>query len=167
MEIKTMGANVYLTGVKFVHIATKSFLFSQGTTTNPSTVGFFNSGTIYYGPSSPIKIDVTTVGASQLFIRHFYLPEYYGAEANQDHTIMVLRGTYNGIQTFYAIAVNGHAGAGTYRYSVERNHSYKYNVTIEGRGFDTEARALMPENVTKSFDEGAGNANAFYELISQ
>lgn len=155
-SVELLGGKVTIEGVKFVNMAQQSYLLPR-TNTGPSTSVW--SQTAYTGTSVG-PITATTTAAATIYNVPMYIPEYFGDAAT--HTAMVIYAKYNGVNSYYTIPINAQSGAEPALYAVERNHSYKYYVTIQGIG---AASQPAPSRLPDAGDPGV--ANITYELIKQ
>lgn len=147
----TVGANVTIQGIKFTGLAQQAYLYPKATPASPSTATW--DQTSFVGTASSQLTGTST--AYELY----YIPEYIGSSPS--HTTMIIHAKYNGTDTYYGVAMNNETGAVPAQYGVERNHSYRYFITIQGVGSSTESGAA-----TRAMDLDADNgANIIYELV--
>ncbi|NDV84138.1 fimbrial protein [Bacteroides sp. 51] len=125
-------ADIKITGVKFLKLPSASYVFPQSSIACPSGTTLWPQ-TTFTGTTSA-KLTGTKVD----YATKYYIPENAPAAANA--TTMVIGATYNGVPTYYSIAINPRYSTNyphTPDYVIERNHTYQYTITIEGRGADT------------------------------
>jgi len=125
-----LGANVSIEGVKFMGLAQRAYLFGRGTTSPVATVW---DNAAYAGATSG-QVTATTTAAAVKYSTT-YIPEYFGTSGT--HTYMMIKAKYNGTDTYYSVPINALTGALPSLYAVERNHSYRYYLTIQGIGSAT------------------------------
>lgn len=150
--LSDLNASVTIEGVKVVGMAQQAYVFPRTPQVNPSTSVWDQSA--YTGSGSSL---MTT---SYHDYQTFYIPEYVGSAAT--HTRMIIKAKYNGQDTYYGIPINAETGASPAQYRVERNHSYRYFVTIQGFGDTSEAQAR-----TRAQDAFYGSPNIVYELETE
>lgn len=155
-----LKAEVSIEGIKFVNMASQAYLLPR-TGEGPATSVWSQSS--FVGSSSGNVVSVYGDSSTPAATRYgrYYIPEHFGTVAA--HTAMQIHAKYNGADTYYSIPVNGRTDAEPRQYAVERNHSYRYNVIIQGRG------SSSPAALSYSGDSGMGSSepgikNISYEL---
>jgi hypothetical protein len=136
-ELALLGAHVKITGIKFKNLPTKAYLFPRSPLASPSATGQWNqSDFIEITPAQPLKqtaIDLET---------KCYIPEYK-PEGQSTATVMVIRADFNGRTLYYDLVINPAVSASPAHtaFEIERNHTYRYKLTILGEGYASETRS--------------------------
>jgi len=132
-ELSTLGANVQITGIKFKNLATKAYLFPKSPIASPSGTAQWDQAN--YAAITPSALTTTATE----FATKYYIPEYaLGQESTA--TEMIIKALYNNTETFYRLKINPAVNAtpAHSQYVIERNHTYRYYLTILGKGSDSE-----------------------------
>jgi hypothetical protein len=143
-DLALLGANVSITGVKFKNLATHAYLFPQASLSSPASNGVWNQ-TAFAGDTLALTGKATDYGTT------YYIPEYVPADGSKA-TVMVVRVKYNGTTVYYNVVLDPSVSINYPHkaYTIERNHTYLYNLTILGKGSETETRAVA--DTRKSVD---------------
>ncbi|GEM_PF-4815669 len=152
-SISGFNPQVKIKGIKFKRIPKQSYLFPKSS--SPAAVTVWHQ-TEYTGPLSK---DLTAT--AQRYDYRYYIPEYYAAATTV--TQMYINAEYNERNMYYRIdlcAPGSNPQPAHNQYTIERNHIYKYTISIQGEGSTTEAGAA----VARSADNNPGVANITYEL---
>lgn len=159
-ELKFMGANILLNRASFQSMADRTFLFRQFPRTGPSSLTPWNQSG-FSGPSTPLALDTlpAIVANRPMLDIYYYTPENLSS-VQTDATWVTLEATYNTELVYYGLFINP-TDYGNHRlYTLERNHTYKMYITIQGKGSTT-----APTAATRSAD---GNLhNLTYETVIQ
>lgn len=160
-ELKAMGVDFRIFGVKFKGLAGRSYLFPKGT--SPTNTQWEDEAN-YNGTNSVVtatnRSEVQYYEAGKLY----YTPEYYGTQATG--TRMYIAAIYNNVMTYYSIKLSDpdvftsnpgydQGGATNRKYAVERNHIYRYYITFKGKGVDIDpstTRAASGEEDNISYE---------------
>lgn len=125
-------ADIRIKGVKFLKLPSASYVFPQSSVVNPGGVTLW-AQTAFTGTES-----AKLTGTKLDYATKYYIPENAPTSANA--TTMVISALYNNVQTYYSLAINPALSTNfphTPAYAIERNHTYQYTITIEGKGTDT------------------------------
>lgn len=142
-------ADIKITGVKFMKLPSASFVFPKLSLANPGGVTLWNQMAftgVTTGKLTGTKADYPT---------KYYIPENVPTAANA--TIMVVSATYNGDPTYYSIMIDpskspSNASHPHVPYAIERNHTYQYDITINGKGVATApTRSGISEGINVSY----------------
>lgn len=138
--------NIKIQGVKFLKLPPTSYVFPKTSVVNLG--GTLWAQAAFVGTESA---KLTTTKAD--YATKYYIPENAPVPANA--TVMVISALYNGDQTYYRLVINPNESTNyphTPAYVIERNHTYQYTITIEGKGTDavptTRSAVLEDTNIT-------------------
>ena len=146
-ELSVLGANVQITGIKFKSLATQAYLFPKSPVASPSGNGQWNQSDYFDIASSALGETASE------FATKYYIPEYVPT-GETTATEMIIRALYNDNVTYYRLKINPAVDAShTIPYAIERNHTYRYYLTILGKGSDSE--------VTRSISDQADISLAY------
>ena len=133
-ELAVLGAKVKITGVKFRNLPTKAYLFPKSSLASPSSTGQWDqSNFIEFTPNDILQqtaVDLDT---------KCYIPEYKPAGL-ATATVMVIRAEFNGQTLYYTVVIDPSTSAKPAHkaFEIERNHTYRFCLTILGEGSVSE-----------------------------
>lgn len=147
--LSTLGAEVQITGIKFKSMPTKAYLFQKSPVASPSSIGQWNQSDFTAITSSNLTTTATE------FATKYYIPEYVPGNNESLATEMVIRALYEGRTLYYRLKIDPSVNAtpAHNKYTIERNHTYRYYLTIIGEGSTSET--------TRSFSGKADTGIAF------
>lgn len=149
--LSTIGtSDIKVTGVKFLKLPATSYVFPKSPISSPSGVTTWGQSS-FTGATSP-----KLTGTATAYATRYYIPEYTPVQTNA--TVMVISATYNGTPTYYSVVLNPAESPknGTYPhtpYAIERNHTYRYTLTIEGIGdANVPTRSIASERTNITYE---------------
>jgi hypothetical protein len=136
-DLVILGAKVKVTGVKFRNLPTKSYLFPKTPVANPSATGQWDqNGFIAF--TSDQMLGQTAIELDT----KCYIPEYKPA-GKATATVMVIQVDFNGRKLYYSVLIDPSAARPVHpAHEIERNHTYRYYLTIIGEGSEVETRSI-------------------------
>lgn len=141
-------ADIKITGAKFLKLPSASYVFPQTSVACPNGTTLW-SQTAFTGVTS-----AKLTGTKTDYTTKYYIPE--NAPATENATTMVISATYNGTPTYYSIKIDPSKSTDYVHAAnvIERNHTYQYTITVEGRGADTAptTRSAVSDNANISYE---------------
>jgi hypothetical protein len=133
-ELDLLGARVRITGVKFRNLPSRAYLFPKSTLASPASITQWDQSD-FTEFTSNVLLTQTAVDLET----KCYIPEY--KPSGQDvAAVMIVRADFNGQTLYYNIVVDPSTSATPKHkaFEIERNHTYRYCLTILGEGSATE-----------------------------
>ena len=132
-ELKALGVDVKIEGVKFARVPATSFVFEQKSPTNIA-------GSLEQSAFAGTTFSVTAAKPEDAvkYPVDYYAPEHFAA-SEAATTAMIIKTSYNGRTIYYAVPLGEPSSGAAPSYAVRRNHCYNYYLTIRGIGSPTVA----------------------------
>lgn len=154
--LASMNAQVRITGIKFRNMPQQSYLFARSPGASPAPATVWHQ-TAFSGPTSVAESPMLTTTVAKYNERYF-IPEHYANAVQASVTQMIIRAEYYGQPTYYRINMCADTQNPVHTsHTIERNHLYRYTVTIRGIG-------SSDENAATRAADNPGVANISYEL---
>jgi hypothetical protein len=138
--LKTLGADVKISGIKFTNIGIFSLIFETELPHALAAEGEWDQ-TDFVGPLSE-KVTAVLPGEAVKYPHEYYLPEHV-TDNEKTITNMTIKVIYNGKPTYYTMHV-GELAQTTIPplRAVRRNRCYNYYLTIQGTGSAVATRTI-------------------------